>query len=69
MLIFSFALSSVFRETALSFIIFVSLLTPARGKPITDSSRVRDVMSKFGSKYGDVRKYYPKPDVAVEVPL
>jgi hypothetical protein len=43
--------------------------TLARGKPITDSSRVRDVMSKFGSKYGDVRKYYPKPDVAVEVPL
>jgi hypothetical protein len=42
---------------------------PARGKPITDSSRVRDVMSKFGSRYGDVRKYYPKPDVAVEVPL
>src|SRR5215212_11811244 len=32
----------------------------ARGKPITDSSRVRDVMSKFSSKYGDVRKYYPK---------
>jgi len=26
-------------------------------------------MSKFGSKYGDVRKYYPKPNVAVEVPL
>jgi hypothetical protein len=31
-------------------------------------------MSKFGSKYGDLRKYdlrkyYPKPDVAVEVPL
>jgi hypothetical protein len=42
---------------------------PARGKPITDSVRVRDVMSKFSSKYGDVRKYYPKPDVAVEVPL
>ena len=42
---------------------------PARGKPITDSDRVRDVMSKFSSKYGDVRKYYPKPDVAVEVPL
>jgi hypothetical protein len=40
-----------------------------RGKPITDSSRVRDVMSKFSSKYGDVRKYYPKPDVAVEVSL
>jgi hypothetical protein len=42
---------------------------PATGEPITDSSRVRNVMSKFSSKYGDVRKYYPKPDVAVEVPL
>jgi len=42
---------------------------PARGKPITDTSRVRDVMSKFSSKYGGVRKYYPKPDLAVEVPL
>jgi aldose sugar dehydrogenase len=31
MLIFSFALPSVFRETALSFIIFVSLLTPPIG--------------------------------------
>jgi hypothetical protein len=33
----------------------------ARGKPITDSRRVMDVMSKFGSKckYGDVIKYYP----------
>jgi hypothetical protein len=41
----------------------------ARGKPITDSSRVRDVMSKFSSKYGDIREYYPKSDVAVEVPL
>jgi hypothetical protein len=39
------------------------------GKAITDSNKVRDVMSKFSSKYGDVRKYYPKPDVAVEVPL
>jgi hypothetical protein len=42
---------------------------PARGKAITDSSKVRDIMNKFGSKYGDVKKYYPKPDVAVEVPL
>jgi hypothetical protein len=31
---------------------------PARGTPITDSSRVRDVMSKFGSKYGDVRNKF-----------
>jgi deazaflavin-dependent oxidoreductase (nitroreductase family) len=41
----------------------------AAGKPITESSRVRYVMGKFSSKYGDVRKYYPKPDVAVEVSL
>ena len=44
---------------------------PARGKPITDSSRVDDVVRKFKSKYGegDVKKYYPKVDVGVEVPL
>ena len=43
----------------------------ARGKSITESSKVRDIMSKFGSKYGDsdIRRYYPKPEVAVEVPL
>ena len=40
---------------------------PVTGKPIAESGRVRYVMSKFNSKYGDVRKYYPKPDVAVEV--
>jgi hypothetical protein len=42
----------------------------ARGKPITDSNRVDDILRKFKSKYGgDVKKYYPKIDVAVEVPL
>ena len=42
-----------------------------RGKPITDSNRVNDIVKKFKSKYGegDVKKYYPKTDVAVEVPL
>ena len=40
---------------------------PVTGKPIAESGRVRYVMSKFNSKHGDVRKYYPKPDVAVEV--
>jgi hypothetical protein len=45
--------------------------TSVRGKPITDSNRVGDIVSKFKSKYGEevVRKYYPKTDVAVEVPL
>ena len=44
---------------------------PVRGKPITDSNRVDDIVRKFKSKYGerDVKKYYPKVDVAVEVPL
>jgi hypothetical protein len=43
----------------------------ARGKPITDSNRVDAIVRKFKSKYGegDVKKYYPKTDVAVEVQL
>ena len=43
----------------------------AEGKPITDSNRVDDIVRKFKSKYGEgeVKKYYPKPDVAVEVLL
>ena len=43
----------------------------ARGKPITNSNRVDDIVRKFKSKYGegDVKKYYPKLDVAVEVPV
>src|SRR5919202_6714004 len=45
--------------------------TPARGKLITDSNRVDDIVRKFKSKYGegDVKKYYMKFDVAAEVPL
>ena len=41
----------------------------ARGKPITDSNRVDDIVRKFKSKYGegDVKRYYTKFDVAVEV--
>ena len=42
---------------------------PARGKPITDGNRVNDIFGKFESKYGKVKQYYPKVDVAVEVPL
>lgn len=45
--------------------------TTVRGTPITDSGRVDGVVRKFKSKYGEgnVKKYYPKTDVAVEVPL
>lgn len=44
---------------------------PVRGNAITDDNKVDNIVRKFKSKYGegDVRKYYPKPDVAVEVPL
>jgi hypothetical protein len=43
----------------------------ARAKPITESSMVDSIVKKFKSKYGegDVKKYYPKTDVAVEVSL
>lgn len=44
---------------------------PTKGKPISDSNTVDDILDKFRSKYGeaDVKKYYPKADVAVEVPF
>ena len=44
---------------------------PASGKRITDSNRVDDIVRKFKSKYGEVevKKYYTKFDIAVEVPL
>jgi hypothetical protein len=41
----------------------------AKGKPIAYSKRVNDIFRKFDSKYGGVKQYYPKVDVAVEVPL
>jgi hypothetical protein len=42
-----------------------------RGKPITDRNSVDDIVRKFKSKYGegDVKRYFPKVDVAFEVPL
>src|SRR4051794_10488131 len=43
----------------------------ARGQPITDSNGVGEVIKKFKSKHseGDIKKYYTKFNVAVEVPL
>jgi hypothetical protein len=40
-------------------------------KPITDPAKVAEVVEKFREKYGpdQVEQYYPKPEVAVEVPL
>ena len=39
-------------------------------KPITDKVKVRDIVEKFRTKYGadQVKKYYSKFDVAVDVP-
>jgi deazaflavin-dependent oxidoreductase (nitroreductase family) len=43
----------------------------ARPKPITDPAKVRAVVEKFRAKYGadNVKKYYSKFDVALEIPL
>ena len=45
--------------------------TGATARPITDPRRVREVVEKFRAKYGadQVKKYYSKLDVAVEVSL
>ena len=39
--------------------------------PVSDKSKVDEIVNKFRAKYGagDVEAYYPKHDVAVEVPL
>jgi hypothetical protein len=43
----------------------------AKGRPITDKNQVADVVRKFKSRYGEgeVKKYYTKLDVGVEVSL
>ena len=42
----------------------------AEVKPVTDKVKVRDIVEKFRDKYGadQVKKYYSKFDVAVDVP-
>ena len=53
---------------------FVKIIVDGRqfsgkSKPITDSDKVKEVVNKFISKYGesDVNKYYTKFDVCVEL--
>lgn len=43
----------------------------ARTTPVTDPARVSEILDMFRAKYGalDVAAYYPKPNVAVDVPL
>ena len=42
----------------------------ARATPVTDPTKVQEVVENFRAKYGagNVKAYYPKLDVAVEVP-
>jgi deazaflavin-dependent oxidoreductase (nitroreductase family) len=43
----------------------------AEATPITDQAEVREIVDKFKGKYSadQVKKYYSKFDVAVEIPL
>jgi hypothetical protein len=43
----------------------------ARATPISDAATVEEVFDRFRARYGgrDVEAYFPKQDVAVEVPL
>jgi hypothetical protein len=43
----------------------------ANARAITDSSRVKEIVDAFRTKYGenDVKKYYSKFDTIVEVPI
>ena len=43
----------------------------ATGNPSSDTAKVEQILDMFRAKYGarDVEAYYPKQDVAVEVPL
>ena len=40
-------------------------------RTITDDNKVKEIVEKFRSKYGnsDVQKYYSKFDVGIEFPL
>jgi deazaflavin-dependent oxidoreductase (nitroreductase family) len=43
----------------------------ANARPVTDSSRVKEIVDAFRRKYGenDVKKYYSKFDAIIEVPI
>jgi deazaflavin-dependent oxidoreductase (nitroreductase family) len=43
----------------------------ANARPVTDSSRIKQIVGAFRTKYGknDVKKYYSKLDAIVEVPI
>jgi deazaflavin-dependent oxidoreductase (nitroreductase family) len=61
---------NVLKEPAIR-VIAGSAQLSAQATPLTDPARVSEILDVFRAKYGarDVAAYYPKPDVAVEVPL
>ena len=43
--------------------------TTVKATALTDPAAVSEVAEKFGAKYGELDRYYPKRDVAVLIPL
>jgi len=42
-----------------------------RARPVTDAKRVRRIVRQFRAKYGpgEIKKYYSRPDVGLEIRL
>ena len=42
-----------------------------RARPVTDAKRVRRIVRQFRAKYGpgEIKKYYSRPDVGIEIRL
>ena len=61
---------NVLKDPAIQVVAGSARLT-ARATPVTDPARVGEILNMVRAKYGarDVAAYYPKPNVAVEVPL
>jgi hypothetical protein len=38
-------------------------------RPVFDAQKLTDVIDQFGSKYGDLKKYYKKLDAAIAVTI
>lgn len=58
-------------ETPVMTIAAKGTTTGVQAKPITDAKRVSDIADQFRKKYGagEVKKYYSKFDVALEIEL
>lgn len=41
----------------------------AEARPVLDAQNLADVIDRFGSKYGELKKYYRKLDAAISVTI